>query len=451
MRTSLLPQPLVWLLLATLTSAQRVVDDISFGHKGGPISPNSRNIPGWRTSSINHNLQIMSDRVILTPPVPGNARGALWSESPIQSETWNAEVEFRASGQETGSGNLQFWFVKDRDTVNIDSVYSVGNIDGLAIVIDQYGQSAGKIRGFLNDGGQNFRSHGRLASLAFGHCDYAYRNLGRPSKLRVSSHDGLKVTIDDQDCFSSDKISLPSGYFFGLTSGTADQPDSFEIQKFIVSDTIPHEHLHTQKGGAPPQGGEIPTLQKLDRFPGSPEAMPDRMAEDIKSQDEQFADLHNRMQSLTHQIANLFAEINQLGYKLDGRHDQLVRNVPSSLLDRLDSMNRKMENMERNIEQVKRDVEGKDYREHLNQLNQAIESVKGGLTDSLPENIGQSMCCVISFLVFGIVLTMSCVVISASAPRMGMFVFVIVAVQVMMAGAYIVYKRRRATMPKKYL
>ena len=42
-------------------------------------------------------------------------------------------------------------------------------------------------------------------------------------------------------------------------------------------------------------------------------------------------------------------------------------------------------------------------------------------------------------------------VISASAPRMGMFVFIVLAVQIMLAGAYIVYKKRRANMPKKYL
>jgi len=42
-------------------------------------------------------------------------------------------------------------------------------------------------------------------------------------------------------------------------------------------------------------------------------------------------------------------------------------------------------------------------------------------------------------------------VISASAPRMGMFLFVVIAVQIMMAGAYIVYKKRRNSMPKKYL
>lgn len=42
-------------------------------------------------------------------------------------------------------------------------------------------------------------------------------------------------------------------------------------------------------------------------------------------------------------------------------------------------------------------------------------------------------------------------VISASAPRMGMFLFVVIAVQIMMAGAYIIYKKRRNSMPKKYL
>lgn len=36
-------------------------------------------------------------------------------------------------------------------------------------------------------------------------------------------------------------------------------------------------------------------------------------------------------------------------------------------------------------------------------------------------------------------------------PRLGMFAAVVVAVQVMMAGAYIIYKRRRNSMPKKYL
>lgn len=57
------------------------------------------------------------------------------------------------------------------------------------------------------------------------------------------------------------------------------------------------------------------------------------------------------------------------------------------------------------------------------------------------------------FLFLDSALTASCfvTVMSKSAPRLGMFVFIIIAVQVMLAGAYIVYKRRRNSMPKKYL
>lgn len=42
-------------------------------------------------------------------------------------------------------------------------------------------------------------------------------------------------------------------------------------------------------------------------------------------------------------------------------------------------------------------------------------------------------------------------VVTSSAPKMGMYLAVIVAVQIMLAGAYIVYKKRRASAPKKYL
>lgn len=41
--------------------------------------------------------------------------------------------------------------------------------------------------------------------------------------------------------------------------------------------------------------------------------------------------------------------------------------------------------------------------------------------------------------------------VTNSAPRMGFFVFIVVAVQIMLAGAFVLYKRRRANAPKKYL
>lgn len=351
-------------------------------------------MPGWQVSSSGFELQILSDRVILTPPYPGKTRGGLWTEKAVDTETWSAEVAFRASGQESGTGNLNIWFAKDKAPIFLDSLYTVGSFDGLILTIDQYG-GHGSIRGFLNDGTQDFRSHSSLESLAFGHCNYAYRNLGRPSTLKITSHDGLTVSVDDQLCFSSPHISLPSSYYFGVTASTSDNPDSFEIKKFAVTTGIPHTHDNVLKGmpaqARSPESSNAP-LQKLDRFPGSPEAVPDTIPDDIKSSEAQFADLHNRLQGLTHQVANIFSEFEQLGRKMEERHLQIMAGMPSIPHDKLDGLGRRLEGLERNIDQVRRDVEGRDYKDRLDTLNHAIESVKSGMTESLPESIGSSKC-----------------------------------------------------------
>lgn len=451
MPSSHFPQLLTSLLLTTAALAQKIVPELSFGHNVR-IAAEGSSIPNWLGSSANHNLQILSDRAILTPPVPGNAKGALWTEKSIDSETWIADVEFRASGQDTGSGNLNFWFVKDKTPIFLDNVYTVGNFDGLVIVIDQYGNTGGKIRGFLNDATQNFRTHSNLESLAFGHCDYKYRNLGRPSKLKVTSKNGLTVSIDDKECFSSSKISLPSGYYFGITAATGEQPDSFEVNKFIVTSSIPHDHENVVKGGAPPINNQQipnpPQLQKLDRFPGAPEAIPDKPAEEIKSQTDQFADLHNRLQTLSHQVAMVFAELEELGKRIPAEPiaaGGTGGSIPNSgnLESKLDFLNRRLdslektaegtrknsenvermvditrkgfENIEKLVDTARKDMGGQNYHEHFQNLNRALDAV------------------------------------TASAPRMGFFVFLVVGVQVALAASYVIYKRRRGGMPKKYL
>lgn len=66
----------------------------------------------------------------------------------------------------------------------------------------------GSIRGFLNDGTTDYKSHGSVDSLAFGHCDYSYRNLGRPSVVRLRHTNSIfEVTVDEKPCFSTNKVS----------------------------------------------------------------------------------------------------------------------------------------------------------------------------------------------------------------------------------------------------
>ncbi|KAF2772618.1 concanavalin A-like lectin/glucanase [Teratosphaeria nubilosa] len=442
MRGVQLSQPLAWLSLAAYASAQVVMKDVSFGHDG-KLSPNGRGIPGWSVSSENHQIQILSDHLILTPPIPGHARGAAWSDASASSSEWSAEFEFRAAGQDQAAGNLMetgslnIWFVKDKHAVDRNTIYTVGKWDGLAIVLDQYGGGGGKVRGFLNDGEKDYSQSSNPAPFAFGHCDYSYRNLGRPSKIRINHQNGLTVSVDDRECFKTDKVQLPSGYSYGITAATGDNPDSFEIFKFVVYSGTPNKQQ--QQNQPPPQQSQQPTLQKLDRLPGSPEMMADKNAEEIKGTDAQFEDLHNRLQGMTHQTANIFVELDSISRKIDGKLDdvqrQIIGSIPASpqtlTAGDFADLKRKVEAIERTVQQIQRDVEGKDYAEHISNLQMAVEGIRGTVSEHLPNTVKT--------------------IIHGTAPRMGLFVGVIVAVQLALAAAFVLYKRRRNSMPKKYL
>lgn len=390
-----LPQSLSWLLLASLASAQYAppLDALSFGHKGD-ISLNGQSVPGWHMSSSNHEIQVLRDRIVLTPPVPGNAKGALWSDASSASADWTAELSFRASGQETGSGNLQLWYSKDGNSIGTSSVYNSPKFDGLVLVVDQYGGSGGKVRGFLNDGGVDFRTKSSLESLAFGHCDYSYRNLGRPSKLKVSNQGGLTVTVDDRPCFSSNKISLPAGYYFGVTASTGENPDSFEVQKLVVSaggtpisggNQAYPGHTQNQPPVQPPaqQGGNAHTIHKMDAMPGSPEMLPDKDADQIKSQKEQFEDLHNRIQALSHHMGTLYYEIKSISDKIDAKNTEVINQLqnvkgsrdtglPPDVVGKISKIDDRVVNIESIANIIKNDVEGKDYKESLDELHRAM-------------------------------------------------------------------------------
>jgi len=102
--------------------------------------------------------------------------------------------------------------VKDKSGVETASVYTVDRFDGLGLVLDQYGGQGGSLRGFLNDGTTGYRQRTNIDSLAFGHCTYSYRNLGRMSRMRVSQDErGFEVSVDEKRCFRSEKMVLPTG------------------------------------------------------------------------------------------------------------------------------------------------------------------------------------------------------------------------------------------------
>ena len=421
---------------AALAQAQHVIEDVSFGHKGDGsfISPDLRHIPNFELQGVeDYHPQLLSDRVILTPPYPGSKRGALWANKPMHhGGEWTAELDFRATGMERGGGNLQLWYVKESQAHDKpNSLYTAPKFDGLVLVVDQYEGHGGSVRGFLNDGTIDFRSHD-VDQLAFGKCDYAYRNRGYLSKLKLHQTNGLlEVVVDGETCFKTDKVKLPSDYYLGVSASSAENPDSFEVHKLIVStgsasssrpvQNQPH-HESSQQQHAQAQQNQ-PKKASSQQIPPW---IQDVLASNVKTNDARFEDLHNRLQDIAHHLSALYSDMTAVNARTEELHNALMTRL-SSIDDRVNHNARLAEQAGIESKQILRDIESKDYRELINVVHRRLEDNHKDIPNVVKQVVSQHGLGWMSLLAIAF------------------------AVQVMVVGAYLVYKKRRGGAPKKYL
>ena len=239
------------------------------------------------------------------------------------------------------------------------------------------------MRGFVNDGSVDYKTHPAVDSLAFGHCDFSYRNLGRPSTIQIRQDTHyFEVIIDHMQCFFTDKVcsaprnprviyqlkysqvKLPSDYSFGISAATAETPDSFEAFKFTLT-TLPSTPQANQAQQAPTETA-LPTLA-------------DTLASSFRSQDSQFEDLHNRLQVLAHAMDALYREITKLAKESEGRHQQLAQNAP--VTEKLNAMDQKIQT----IESIVREHSGQ-----LATLQAILRDSHSKLTVGLPQHMTES-------------------------------------------------------------
>lgn len=419
-------QALSFSAFVAAATAQSVIESSSFG-QNARISPYRDSIPGWQIGGDGHVPQIMSDKLILTPPYPGIVRGSAWAQSPISQPEWTAEFQFRATGPERGGGNLQLWYTKEgQSRIGTSSIYTVGQFDGFALVVDTHGGRGGSIRGFLNDGTTAYNRHRSVDSLAFGHCDYPYRNLGRPSVVRIKHTISIfEVTVDDKLCFSTDKVTLPVGNNFGMTAATPENPDSFEIFKFVVQNTP----SGTNPPPPPPPQQQQQQQQQQQPIMVQQRDTPQDQSQNLdpKSITQQFVDLGSRIQLINHATNNIIREIGSQGSKSETRNADILRKLDQVII----GLDARMQRLEQNMQAIQRDLEGKDYRDRFAQLQETLRSSHLSLSENLRGHFLD--------------------VITASTPRMGFFIILIISFQVFLAASYIIYKRRRANAPKKFL
>ncbi|KAH9210739.1 concanavalin A-like lectin/glucanase domain-containing protein [Leptodontidium sp. 2 PMI_412] len=403
-------------------------NELSFGHQDR-ISPNLRAIPNWHLIGKPEPPEILSNKLVLTPPAPGSQRAAIWSEKPLLHQYWAVDVDFRATGPERAGGNLQMWYVKDgQNVVGTSSIYTVGRFDGLVLVVDQYAGSAGYIRAFLNDGTTDFANHRSIDSLAFGHCEYAFRNLGRPSRVAVQqSSTGFKVSVDGHLCFESNKVKLPLGNNFGITAASGENPDSFEVFKFVTT-----TESHTPDIQDPAQQGSQQILgsdmhgRAEDKPKGDIPAYsdpPDEAASKYTSSNEQFADLHNRLQSMMKQISASTRDATHFSTQMQKTTELLAERLAriEASLGELHSLRERIDAIQADVRQTKSDLHNQLDR-HVANIQGEVRNTHNNLTGKLEEGSG-----------------------------IGKFIVVVVGSQVVLVGAYLLYKRRRTGNHMKYL
>ena len=306
----------------------------------------------------------------------------MWTENRNPSDVWTASFSFRVTGPERGGGNLELWYTAEgQDSIGTSSIYTVGKFDGLAITLDTHGGSAGMIRGFLNDGTTEYNKHHSVDSLAFGHCQYAYRNLGRPSVLVIQQESTVfSVEIDGKSCFRSSEIKMPKDYFFGLSAASAETPDSFEAFSFKVThDSTQFSHSNQQQ----------PPAHQFTNPQGNAGIPAEAPASQYTTSDVQFADLHDRIQALSMQLSTLQGALAEAVYKMGERHEEVIR-VAREPGSQFNSLEVKVGNIERTMYRVQADVEGKDYRGHLDEIRTAVREGHMSLMEGLPASMSES-------------------------------------------------------------
>ncbi|RDA87299.1 hypothetical protein CP532_1327 [Ophiocordyceps camponoti-leonardi (nom. inval.)] len=412
------------------------LEELSFG-QSGRLSTDGRRVPHFVLSGHPHQPELLSNKIILTPVAPGNQRGALWAEKPLSRSVWSVHLDFRANGPERGGGNLNVWLVHGGSpVVGSHSIYTVGKFDGLGLVIDAHGGSGGMVRGFLNDGTVDYAQQHDIDRLAFGHCQYPYRNLGRPSRLGLiqTSH-ALRVEVDGRLCFETEKASLPSGNFLGITAATPDTPDSFELFSMIVaSDSTETNQHHQQQQQQQQQQHHQQQQQQQQQHnqgqqkqpppPPAARQMADEPADHFTTSAAQFRDLHNRLQALTHQMSTLSSELatyhqdnNQRAEQANKAMDALRSRLPAGA-----DLIARVKDLEKEVRGMRNDI-NKKFSAHHDSFQDYLSDHHASITEAMMR----------------------------SMPGHGKIIFVMVGTQAVIVFAYVLYKRRRASSPKKYL
>lgn len=244
------------------------------------------------------------------------------------------------------------------------------------------------------------------------------------------------------------QVKLPQDYYFGVSAASAENPDSFEVHKFIVSTTNSHtreepnrqrfpdarnqqhqqpvQNQPHQESAQQQHAQQNAPPKKMASSMQIPPWIQDVLASNVKTQDDQFADLHNRIQDIAHHVAAIYTALESANEQAEHRHNEIMSRL-APLSDRIEHNVRLSERTESTAMQLLRDLESKDYKDLIAAMHRRLEDNHKDIPNVVRAVVQQHGLSWMSLLAIAF------------------------AVQVMVVGAYLVYKKRRGGAPKKYL
>lgn len=152
----------------------------------------------------------------------------------------------------------------------------------------------------------------------------------------------------------------------------------------------------------------------------------DVLASNLKTDNDRFEDLHNRVQDLAHHVAAIYTAIESLNAQTDHMNNAILQRL--GLIDEHLTHNvRLSEGTSTTAQQILRDLESQDYKTLIGAVHRRIEDNHKDIPNVVKAVVKEHGLSWVSLLA------------------------VAVAVQIMVVGAYVMYKKRRGGAPKKYL
>jgi mannose-binding lectin 1 len=246
--------------------------------------------------------------------------------------------------------------------------------------------------------------------------------------------EGFSVYVDSKVCFESNKIQLPSGYYVGVSAQSADNPDSFEVHSFITSSPETKDFKDNPRQAGQPDQQQQQQQQQQPLGSSNNVASPNGQAASSGTtsgiSSEQFSDLQNRVTALDQQMEKVLTELGRFRQMQDQRHEEIMSRLRSAI-DGINGVDRTTNMINQNALAIKREVENRDYQQHLSSISDAMQETKSAISAHLPQTIKT--------------------IVKGAVPSLGVFVFIVLGFQGLLAASYFWYKHRRNTMPKKFL